>query len=136
MKRFDGSYIDGVLHLPTDKILRRCQELGQFSILVCTPDEALTRQQQNWYKMTVRQLAERTGESQGHWENFFFHNCGQGVCELEYEVIGQQVNITRPSIMSLTKQQMTVFIENIMSWAYQNPEYGVTPPDYNNKYRS
>lgn len=136
MKSFICSYIDGRFILQ-DKtgFYQACKDLGDFELLVCTPEEAISQRQLNWYKMTVRKLAEQTGDSQDHWEVVLMSKCGTGLLEVEYkkDAFGN-VTAKRPSVRNLNKQQMTVFIENILAYAYEN-DMDIQPPDWNNRYK-
>ena len=116
MKRFDGTYRDGNFCIPRTEILKACQELGEFSILVCSPDEACSIRSVNWFNMTARKLSEQTGDSIKYWKEELITKCGKHIEGLNLKFVQEvdgTLRLENGKVKHLSKGEMQEFIQTV-----------------------
>jgi len=98
-------------------------------ILILNSDEYITDRQRRWYRgVCLKGLSDWNGDTVDVWDYRLKTECGAEIFKmLKFEYNGQ-VYYRPESITGKTKNQMTQFIENILSWAISK-EWPVYPPD-------
>ena len=103
-----------------------CKKGGACKVL--SPVEFITDQQRKWYRgVCLRGLAEWSGDTAEEWDLTIKALCGGGLLKTETIFLGNNRFAERPTIRGTGKNNMTKFIENILSKAIEN-DWPVTPP--------
>ncbi len=92
--------------------------------------EAHTERQRNWYRgVCLRGLSDWTGETEDEWDARLKAECGgDDLLKKEIIYLGPESFVVRRTIVGVGKNNMTKYIENILSAAITN-QWPVTPPD-------
>jgi len=129
MQRFQGRTVDGTPQTQWPAIHREASKHKNFEIVVLNEDEAITDRQRRWYKgVCLKELSGWNGETVDEWDYRLKTECGSEIFKmLEFDYEGKKC--FRPqSITSISKKNMTDFIENILSKSI-TMDWPVYPPD-------
>jgi len=100
-----------------------------FTIIVLNENEALTERQRRWYRgVCLKGLSEWNGDTVDEWDYKLKVECGSEIFTMLKFQYGEMVYWRPESITTKSKNQMTEFIENILSRAI-TMDWPVYPPD-------
>jgi len=128
-KHFQGRTIDGQAMTQWPAIHYEAAKHPHFVIVVMDEDEAITDRQRRWYKgPCLTGLSEWNGETKDEWDYRLKVECGAEIFKVQRYQYGEMVYWRPDSIANKTKNQITQFIENILSKAITE-NWPVYPPD-------
>lgn len=130
------STVDGepTFEKPLKEILAELEAGGALKTL--TPLENHTDRQRRWYKgICLRDLVknDENGETVGWWDTEIKRECN-GLALLKKEIFfiddgtGNRIGVGRLTIKGVGKNNMTLFIEEILSKAMEK-DWNISPPD-------
>ena len=126
---FQGRTEQGIALTQWEAVHLEAAKYPRFAIKVMNEDEWITDRQRRWYKgICLKGLSDWNGDTVDEWDYRLKTECGSEIFKmLEYEFEGKR--FFRPqSITSISKKNMTDFIENILSKSI-TMDWPVYPPD-------